>query len=441
MRAPQWQELGEILAEAVSNQHLMQLVDFGGLDEPPPPPVHAVPLTAMPYIDLAVIELGEDSTPLAAGNVLFSPRYPDGIVVPVGRDLAATSVRWLRWDTESWGQGRTGDRELTRAPLTYRAEFMSPYTGCVHKLMIAFQVLRLADEGILDLDAEYAYLPECNDGPERSARPGTATLTAWLDRLITVSDNQAGCALIKLLHDLDRVGELNGLLADLGLSTLQLGGTNPRSGGRWRPGLITMTALDSARLLLLISGAPGVLWETPAGGEVRSSLLSPRSRKLLMDLMAEQGYNDMLSSANWIGSEDRLPGIPHSPPERWVDRRSGHIAFASEDFGYDVRAHLGEGEVAFAHKTGNTHTVSADVGIVSSLPGHPFRHYIVAIFTTLGSRFADPRLAAGTTAPDEVYTERIAGIGRAIDVALTRRARARGGPVHQGTGADGGRAR
>jgi hypothetical protein len=83
----------------------------------------------------------------------------------------------------------------------------------------------------------------------------------------------------------------------LGLDTLQINGTDPRTGGNWQPGKIHWTALDTARLLWLIDGAPDddVLWQTPEGDPVTSAELSDSCGTYLKDLLAQQEYNKALT--------------------------------------------------------------------------------------------------------------------------------------------------
>ncbi len=91
----------------------------------------------------------------------------------------------------------------------------------------------------------------------------------------------------------------------------------------------------------------------------------------------------------------------------------------------DIRAANARAGVNFAHKTGLTFNYGSDAGIVTSLPGQPFRHYIIAFLGNLGYRYADEVFAARTNFPafDEIspvaYTQRIPALGKAMDDALT----------------------
>lgn len=413
--------LAKVLCESVRAQRFEELIDFG--PDEIEHPVKGERIRTMPYLDLAVIELGADDRPVAAANTLLSPDYPDPVAVEIGDDWGTSSVRWKRWDGRAWETGDCGteDAEGGGADAPYR--FMSPYPACLHKLMVAFRVLRLVDQGVLDLDASHTYEPEEDDRPPGSCRPGTRTLRDWLDRMISISENQAGCALIKLLHDRGEIDAMHAELAGLGLRTLRLDGTNPRSGGRWRPGQVTMTALDTARLLTIVNGARGTLWHTASGAPVDGGLLSADSRAFLIGLLLDQGYNEVLSTANWGRADYPAPGIPHAVSSRWVDPADGTVTMPDLAYGRDVRPWQGAAEVTFAHKIGQTFNSGADAGIVRSLPGSPWRRYVVVALSNLGIRFADPRFAGFTRLPASYpgqvqFTEKLAGLGRAIDDAL-----------------------
>jgi hypothetical protein len=102
------------------------------------------------------------------------------------------------------------------------------------------------------------------------------------------------------------------------------------------------------------------------------------------------------------------------------------VLIVGEDYGVDIRAVNAQAEVTYAHKTGMTFNFGADAGIVTSLPGKPFRHYVVALIGNLGNRYADEVFATRATFPafDSVspitYTQRVPALGKAIDDAVTR---------------------
>jgi hypothetical protein len=433
------------LLHAVRAQQFDRVVDFGPVEGACPGspwcPSPAATIATMPNIDLAVIALDPSGRPRAVANVLTSRDYPRGIGVPIGDDLGTDSVRWRRWNPDRWNGGTfsdTGSRTSTvgwrdnppfsaaddivpnreRAPL----EFMSPYPASTFKVLVAFHTMRLVDRGTVDLDADYRYAPP--DGPAM-----TRTTREFLDRMITESDNDSAKALLKQLHDLGEVDHLNEGLRDLGLGTLQVNGTDPASGAKWGIGKITMTSLDTARLLLLLNGGPGVLWRTPAGKPVRADVLSRDSRAILLGMLADQGWNDILTTSNWCGRSYPTQGIPSLVADRWVDPGTGTVTVADKAFGQDVRPCNEQAEVSFAHKTGFTYNYLADAGIVRSFAG-PEGDYIVVMMSNLGYRYADARQAAVTQPvcgddpgqDDGVcYTEKFAALGASIDAILRRR--------------------
>jgi hypothetical protein len=257
----------------------------------------------------------------------------------------------------------------------------------------------------------------------------TRTTRELLDRMITESDNDSAKALVKQLHDLGEMDHLNQGLADLDLATLQVDGTDPASGAKWGIGRITMTSLDTARLLLLVNGAPGVLWRTPGGKPVRADVLSRDARAILLGMLVDQGWNDILTTANWCGASYPAAGIPSLVADRWVDPGTGTVSVADKAFGQDVRPCNDRAEVSFAHKTGFTYNYLADAGIVRSFAG-PEGDYIIVMMSNLGYRYADPRQANATEplcgddpGQDQgvCYTEKFAALGRSVDAILRRR--------------------
>ncbi|HVW34554.1 MAG TPA: serine hydrolase [Acidimicrobiia bacterium] len=439
--------LGQSLLAAVRDQDFDRVVDFGPVESacpgsswcPSPAPV----IAHMPNIDLAVIALDRSGRPKAVADVLFSRDYPDGVAVPVGDDLGTDDVRWRRWNPDRWNGGTFSASDGSRAttvgwkdnpPLTADddivpgrdgapLEFMAPYPASTFKLMVAFQTLRLVDGRRIDLDRDYRYDPP--GGPAM-----TRTTRQLLDKMITESDNDSAQALLKQLHDLGAVDDLNQTFRDLDLATLQVNGTDPATGKNWGVGRITMTSLDTARLLLLVNGSPGTVWRTPAGKRVRADVLSPASRELFLGLLADQGWNDILTTSNWCGRDYPRPGIPSLVADRWVDPGTGTVSVADKSFGQDVRPCNDRAEVSFAHKTGFTYNYLADAGIVRPLDGEKGDSYIVVMMSNLGYRYADARQAAVTrpVCDDDpgnddgvCYTEKFAGLGRAVDSILRRR--------------------
>src|SRR5262249_14396118 len=134
--------------------------------------------------------------------------------------------------------------------------------------------------------------------------------------------------------------------------------------------------------------------------------------------------NDCLTSANHPGAPNIRPGMPTRVTERWI-KANGHVGVRG-DYGVDIRTNNAAAELNFAHKTGLTFNYGADAGIATSLPGQPFRHYIIAFVANLGNRYADEIFANEKTFPAFreknaiAYTQRIPALGKAIDDAVTK---------------------
>jgi hypothetical protein len=423
--------------KAVRNAQFDQVIDFGpanaGVDIKPG---SAKRIAHTPTIDVAVIQLDARGKAVACANVLLSRDYPDGLVVPVGWSTGASAVRFRRWDTEHSNggafeaghdtpetvKGWTNQPPLTDAddivPGRTNAphQFMAPYPASLFKLLVAFHVMRMADAGLLALDAPFTY-----SAPP--SKPETRSIRTWLDPMITVSDNRSASALLQLLHQKGQIDPMNGAFRDLGLGTLQINGTNPADGRNWQPGEIHMTAFDTARLLWLIDGAPGALWLAPNGQAVTASVLTSGSRAFLKRLLLEQALNEALSTSNLAGAPNVRPGIPSEIAARWINPTNGMVVVNEVSFGVDVRASNARAEVIFAHKSGLTYNYASDAGIVTSLPGKPFRHYIIVFLSNLGYRYTDEAFANRSRGPyaDPIpiaYTQRIPALGKAIDDAV-----------------------
>ena len=373
-----------------------------------PAPIHQTP-----NVDAMVIELDRVGRPSAAADVLLSPQYPHGAVLPLDRNIFTDKVRWQRWDDTEWDtMGGMGTMDVLAGREQAPLQFMSPYPASVLKLMVGFGILRLADEGRLSLDDQYAYNPVTI----RPACGGAVTkpIRQFFDEMITVSRNESTCALIKLIWDLNAMDELNQTFVDLGLATLQLIGTNPDNGGVW--GMSNMSAMDTAKLLLLINSDASRLWTTPAGTAVGGDVLSSASRRFFLDELGDQAHNEMLSTTNWCGRGYPAPGIPQVTPQRWIDPVDGTMTVDGAFYGRDVRPCNASAEVTFAHKNGWVDTAGNDAGIVHSLPGRDGRHYIVAVFSNLGFRYVDANRPADPPGVTPVlFSEKFARLGLAID--------------------------
>ena len=429
--------LESTLIAAVRDAQFARVIDFGpGNENHPVRPAATVAHT--PNVDVAVIQLDAAGQMVASTDVLLSRDYPDGLLVPLGKNSGACLVRFRRWDIERWDGGSFSaeGKQLSRKgwtnnpPLTETDDivpgrtnapyqFMAPYPASLFKLMVAFHVMRMVDAGKVTLDTDYIYRTNLTNGEPRRIRN-------WLEPMITVSDNHSTYALLKFFHDRDEIEPLNKEFRDLGLGTLQINHTRATDGYGWQPGQIHMTAFDTARLLWIIDGGPGELWRGANGQPVTAKLLSDSSRDYLKKLLSDQGFNEALTTANFSGAPNVRPGIPSRVAARWINPLNGFVNVDNLNYGVDIRAANAKAEVNFAHKTGLTFNYGSDAGIVTSLPGQPFRHYIVAFFSNLGYRYADEVFSARTNYPafDDVspisYTQKIPALGKTIDDALIK---------------------
>jgi hypothetical protein len=371
------------------------------------------PIVQQPQIDTTVIELDANGRPISSGTVLMSPRYPHGIVVPVDSNYHTDQVRWRQWDDAGWYTNHAqGTVDVVPGRENAPIDFMEPYPASVLKLMVNFGVLQLVDKGEISLDDTYAYQPTaasslCGDATSDTVRN-------FIDASLTWSSNAASCALVKLLWDHTAVDGLNQTFQDLGLETMQLKETNPANGGHWS-NPVTMTSLDTAKLLLLINGAPGTIWTAPNGQPVTSAALSPSSRQFFKDELAQQGFNDVLSTTSWCGAAYPAPGIPQRTADRWI-AADGTTTVDGDAYGHDVRPCNQTAQVTYAHKTGLVGNSGSDAGIVQSLPGKAGRRYIITMFSNLGDQYQDPnRPPTEPGAHPVAYTEKFAKLGLAID--------------------------
>jgi beta-lactamase class A len=432
--------LEQALLSAVREAQFDRVIDFGPANEDRNiSPGSAKRIAQVPNVDLAVIEFDAQGRAVACANVLLSRDYPRGLVVPVDWHAGAASVRFRRWDIERWNGGKfkpgdaipetikgwtnhpplSGADDIVPGRTHAPHQFMAPYPASLFKLLVAFHTMRMVDAGVITLDAPCTYSAPGKADEKRSVRD-------WLDPMITVSDNHATHALLQMLHRHGRMDVMNREFRELGLGTLQVNGTRAEDGYGWQTDRIHMTAFDTARLLWLIEAPAGELWRAPDGKMVKASYLADSSRAQLKRLLLEQGLNEALSNANLAGMPQVRPGIPSQIAARWINPTSGCVVVGGINFGVDVRSSNARAEVTFAHKTGLTYNYASDAGIVTSLPGKPFRHYIVVFLSNLGYRYVDDAFANRTRGPhaDPVspigYTQRIPALGRAIDGAVQR---------------------
>jgi len=442
MSSPAATPLETAVLTAVRDAHFDHVVDFGAGNESRPVKAHlgtnAQTIAHPPNVNVAVLQFDAAGKLVDQAYVLLSRDYPDGLIVPLDPDLGPASVHFLRWDIERSDGGtfsKEDGRQLTtkgwtnNPPLTAADDlvpgrtnapyqFMVPYPASLFKSMVAFHVMRLVDAGKLTLDTEYKFQPD-NDKTE------TRKVRDWIDTMITFSENYATQALLKMLCDRGEMESLNREFRELNLPTLQINSIDPKNGRGWNTAQINLTAYDIARMFWLIDGGPGVFWHDVNGKPVTEKILSESSRAFLKKTLSDQAFNDCLTSANHPGAPNVLPGMPTRVSERWI-KANGHVGVHDGDFGVDIRTNNAAAELNFAHKTGLTFNYGADAGIATSLPGKPFRHYIIAFVANLGNRYADEIFASEKTFPafrktnSIVYTQRIPALGKAIDDAVTK---------------------
>lgn len=371
------------------------------------------PISQQPQINATVLELDGQGRITGSATVLMSPQYQHGVVVPVDADLHTTDVRWRQWDDAGWYANHAqGTIDVVPGREDASLDYMLPYPGSVLKLMVNFGVLRLVDQGAISLDDTYDYAPTTISSLCGGA--STNTIRNYIDKSLTESDNNASCALIKMLWEHNAIDPLNQEFQDLGLETLRLLGTNPVNGGHWAND-ITMSSLDTAKLLTIINSGSGTLWTAPNGRPVTKNVLSDASRALFLSELGQQGWNWMLSTTNYCGRDYPAAGIPQKVAPRWI-AADGTVTVGVNHFGQDVRPCNAAAQVTFAHKPGWVNNTGADSGIVKSLPGAAKRHYIISVFSNLGDQYTDanrPPTPPGTV-PVE-YTEKFAQLGAAID--------------------------
>ncbi len=304
------------------------------------------PVQAFPSIDLSLVAFPRGRAPRWA-NVLFSREHPGGVAAHI--DERAGAVQHLRFDADLQGAGGTSIAWQPGADwsrMSWRTlhgsgaqRFVAPYPASLLKLMVAVGVGLAVDAG----------------------RATWAQVLPALDSMITVSDNDATDTCVALLHRVGLIDTLNQRFLALDLPTLQLNRTT--AAGGWRNGQgsgvghIHMTAWDTVRLLwLLDADAPNAPWlnaDTPP-------LLQAATRDGLRTLLARQTLDEILSSGHLRGVPGWVPGLPDAP--------------------------------AFAHKTGTTENYASDAGIVKTEGAH----YIVAVLTNLGERYAPDERCATT---------------------------------------------
>jgi hypothetical protein len=436
--------LSQGLAAAVAAAGFDRLVDY----DQPSGNGKAKPASFLPNVDLAVIELSASGQIAGVANVLYDRDSPKGYRVTVDRAaLSARGVQFSRWRQERWDTAAGWSTAPARGdvlvqPTTTAKPYMVAYPASVLKLMVAYSALRLVDQGKLALDGLLAFHDvdgvSCGAAPSNptGAVPApvanglTDTVHGWLDKMITVSDNFATCVLLQAIYDQGALDAENQHFLDLGLGTFRMHPQLPQVGSGWLSGTMTMGALDTTKLLLLVAGPQGPLWAGPRGPVTSASGLSAGSRRVLLGMLGEQSFNEVLNPVNLCGTSDAVQGIPSTVSQRWVDPKTGNVVTYDGDlvidFGYDTRPCQAAAQVDFAHKTGLTYNAGGDAGIVRALPGQDGRWYLVAALASVGYRFGDaewnkskPNACEGS--PYVCYPRAFGRLGGAVDALVKAR--------------------
>lgn len=363
------QALADALRAAVRAQHFEQTAD---------PLCGDAPVDAHPSIDLAVALFPRGGGAPVCANVLFSREHPDGLVARFEGHCGAVAnigfhadVRDATGTSIAWQPGADWRRIAFPAWFGAGPRSVSPYPASLLKLMVAVGVGRLVDAG----RSAWA-LPLTYQGRTRPVGD-------WLHDMLTLSSNEATSALVVHLHargvirrdgGAEVYNDLHALFAAEGLPGLRLAHTQPDGG--WGNGAgsgvgrIQMTAWDSVRLLWrLDTDAPPAPWLPAGAPPLLGASLEPIRRAL-----EAQQLNEILSSGSLTALPGWVPGIP----------------------------------ARFAHKTGNTENYSSDAGIVHDAAGG--LHYLIAVLTNLGSRYAPH--------PDAATTWRLPALGAAVHAWL-----------------------
>lgn len=331
---------------------------------------NGAPLGWHPSIDLAVAVFPRGAAPVCA-NVLFSREQPQGRVAHFAGELGAVDnigfhadVRNAAGDSYAWLPGSDWARIDFPAWFGSGPRFVAPYPASLLKTMVAVGVGRLVDSGRSDWS-----LPLAHEGKTRPVGD-------WLFDMITVSSNEATSALVAHLHargairregGVEVYNELHALFAAQGLPGLMI--ANTQADGGWGNGAgsgvgqIQMTAWDALRLM----------WRLDGDAPTQPPLVSEASRAVIRRALDAQKLHHILNSESLRALPGWVPGIP----------------------------------ARFAHKTGNTQNYSADAGIVHDGD----LHYLIAITTSLGSRYAPH--------PDAATTWKLPALGASIHAWLT----------------------
>ena len=494
-----------------------------------------------PQLDLSLIAFNPAHCPqpVVKATVVFDRTHPAGFVATHDeRTLQITNIRFRKWDEARWNGGRwvlqghgttarahvlPGSEKEWMAPFSvedqlgeqpaadakgHSIDFMSPWPASVFKTMVGTYVMKLLDRGHtldgtpVDLDTPIE-LPSADRVPTCPKEPQTLSVRQALETMLQWSGNCATAALIRFLHahqeivqssDVDAQGipqspptrnGLNDLLADLGLSTMQMNRTIAVS-GRWGNANDNydratasvannhMSSWDTARLLWLLDDLPAEQqprWHVTPGRPVDTRFLSEANKAVLRALLADS-YSGSALAANRTCPSPRQPaaiaavagpppalGIPARLSAKWLlgsrlrsplgdhpyPRVVDDVHPRTDDSPYsaDLSRCQSFAEVQFLNKAGLTNVAGSSVGIVRGLADPigrdaPFtRHYIVSFFSTLGTRYTDAERLGVLTQPRDPNlpplistTQTVPTLGATLDawLALWLEQRGDGGP-------------
>ena len=402
--------------------------DFGAVEDSFPENSAPV-LTVPPNLDLAVLVLNQLGEISKAANVIISRDYPQGLISNLDNNLTTRNITWQRWDQKQWDGTRPWISSSDLLPEKKRIHdqsdivgngvFMSPYPASLFKLPLSFFLLEEVSSKRLDL----------------------SDIRRDLRKMLTVSSNQSTRNLLKLTHDNQRISAMNRRFKELGLGTIQIKGTDPKSGGSWNPGLISMSAMDTAKLLWLIQADKGSSssWANTRNDKPAESKLNSHSKKLLLKHLGNQAFNETLSTANFgvggtrsedMGPPNVIPGIPNYVPGKWIDDITGAVIVNSDgeiiDYGEDVRSYNNDiANKRFLHKTGITYNFGSDAGIVDRNDGKDANRYIISFFSNLGYRYVDEVFSNRKSYPfyDDpgpiAHTQEIPRLGNNVDQLMS----------------------
>lgn len=415
--------LAKELRRILRSMRWQRIHDFGPV-EGVFPETDAPVLDERANVDLAVLALDRKGELVDAANVVVTRDQPQGLISDLDPNLGTKNITWQRWDQGQWDGNRawiSSRRQLpakdliqTQKRLNGNAVFMSPYPASLFKLPLAFFLLEDVSDQRIEL----------------------SDIRRDLRKMLTVSSNQATQDLLKYLHENDRIGAMNSRFRQLGLGTIQIKGTDSATGGGWKPGRITMTSMDTAKLLWLIQSDPSnpAPWSQPNGSPVQSKL-TEQARRILRNDLGNQAFNETLSTANFGAADINQkikppqhiePGIPNHVPDRWIDNITGFVTIESDgeriNFGEDVRPYNKKAASKnFLHKTGITYNFGSDAGIVEPSLGSIGARYIISFISNLGYRYIDEPFADRQSYPFEdnpgpiAHTQEIPRLGQRVN--------------------------